>query len=88
MNYDIPKFAEFSKEAGLSDNIIHTIGEIMPISDIGTSKGLYELLRLVLSDEKVKEALKDVCEMYKEEITLYHDDILYEVERDIRKMME
>jgi len=54
-------------------DIIHEIGERKPISDINSSQGLYELLKLILSEDKVKEALKDVCDMYEEEITSYYE---------------
>jgi len=54
-------------------DIIHEIGERKPISDINTSQGLYELLKLILSEDKVKDLLLDVCYMYEEEIASYYE---------------
>jgi len=54
-------------------DIIHSIGEMKPIEDINTSKGLYELLELVLGEKILKDVLKEVCEMYEDEITEYYE---------------
>ena len=57
------------------DDVIHAIGEEKPIADINTSLGLYELLKLVLGEDELKNLMKDACSMYADEITEYQGEI-------------